>query len=187
MSRPMKIASKGVILLFLLGMHLVIYQNCGTYEAANNPLTGAYDNSTSACVGLACGIDAEALEISMGNSEYYVQKPAAGVAKPATCDSTYCFDVSGYCTSAGYSDTVFYIEIQNGAGGKILNATRTSVSCDPMGRFRILVNIPVDYAAYDFNSQYSLFVTMKAIDDYGNEIDNPRGTNRKVVSIRSFQ
>lgn len=169
-------AARWVLACCVGAVHLVVYQNCGTYEAANGMTS--VEETASACVGLACGVDAESIEIVSGNSEYKVVRPAPGAVRPAACDATYCVDVAGYCNSGGYPDSVFYFELQNGTQ-QVMPATRTTASCDHMGRFRILIVLPPNFQY----TAHNLFLTMKAIDDKGAEIDNPRGTNRKVVPL----
>ena len=154
----------------------IAFQNCGTYEPVSNPLYGT--TVASSCLGASCTADKSLLEIAIGNGSVIgVQKPAG--ATPTVCDgnNNHCFDVGGYCESGGYDKTEIFIQLD---GPTPFAERSTKMTCDAVGRFHVLVELPMNY---DYTQSYQLRVTLRGVESDGSYSDNPRGINSQVVTL----
>lgn len=158
----------------------IIFQNCAGYQSGVNPLTDTPE--ASECVGVSCKVDLDFVEIQVANAQ------PVGIVKPkgnaqVFCDPTTCVDIAGYCNTAGYPDSKFYYQwkVNNGLIGSKIS---TSVKCDAMGRFRILVNLPSPSVhTFVYENIYAVEISMSVMDEYG-EYENPStGVGSKSVSI----
>ena len=151
------------------------FQNCGSYEPMENPL---YDtDQASICVGLDCASDRELIELVAGNGNVIgIPKPATA---PANCDNndSKCFDVGGFCEDGGFKDNGIFLKLD---GPTPVPEFQTSAKCDGLGRFAVRVELP---ANYDYNQTYQLRVTLRAIDDDGTLLDNPRTINTQLITL----
>jgi hypothetical protein len=169
-----------LMLSLLMATGLIGFQNCGGYQStANNPLYGT--DSASTCSGATCSIDLNSVQIRVENTKpISVRRPASGVT-PTTCDIYTCFDVSGYCDTGGYSDSIFYIELRGTTAGTFAKKS-TGVQCDSTGRFRILVQLPSDF---DRQAIYTLDVMMYVKDENGTMYQNPTGQHKQEITVTS--
>jgi hypothetical protein len=156
-----------------------VFQNCAGYKADFNPL---YDREANlGCMGISCVNDLETLEIRVANQQPIpLDKPVNAALN--FCNSTTCFDVSGYCSTGGYPQSALYYRWYLNRA-PIGPAVRAESGCDSMGRFRVLVEIPRpgDHV-YDFDKVYEVAVTLQVIDG-GIERGNPMGNNVKFISV----
>lgn len=178
-----------IVALFSLGLFgTVVFQNCGSYEPAYNPL---YEQTVaSECIGYSCGTDAGAIELTVANGPRvlvihpYYNPHAAG---STGCTSSTCFDVAGNCETAGYPGSVFYAELQGPTG---IPLTKLNTSCDSYGRYSFRVILPSNFNhgtvsnnTITDNITHKLVVTLKGVDAQGREVDNPTGLNKKSIEV----
>jgi hypothetical protein len=174
----MRQATHLVTLLSLILFSAALFQNCGTYEAANNPLFASDQASVdTSCVGLYCAADLNNIQLSIANQEPVTVRTVAG-GNNGSCDATNCVDVAGYCDPGGYTKNLIYVEIQ----GPSKLAETPATSCRDNGRFRVLVPMPAGFVK---GAIHTLVVTLRVIDSTGKTFDNPSGLNRKQISLTS--
>jgi hypothetical protein len=157
----------------------VVFQNCGGYQSAVNPLTDTPE--ASECVGVSCSVDLEFVEIKIANTQ------PVGVVKPTTtqeyCDPTTCVDIAGYCNTAGYTDSKFYYQwkFDNGVVGP---RVATSMKCDSNGRFRLLIELPRPTVhQFIYENLYAVEITMVVLDGFA-EYENPSaGVGTQTVTV----
>jgi hypothetical protein len=155
------------------------FQNCGGYQPVENPLYTQDYSST--CTGPSCASDLNSVQIKIANSTpISIKRPASNVT-PVACDLYTCVDVAGYCDPAGYSDSVFYVELRS-SNNTGFAKTKTDVKCDGNGRFRILVHLPSNF---DRTALYTLVVTMSVIDASGVEEENPTNLHTQEIPLSS--
>lgn len=155
-----------------------LFQNCGSYQAVDNPL---YDMaSESVCVGLSCSTDISAVQLRVANQEPLIVG-AANTGSYDGCGANQCLDIAGYCDTAGFTQNYIYYELQ---GPTPIALTRSNSTCDAQGRFRLRVPLPGGYQA---SSLHTLVVTLTVVDENGQEQTNPSGLNRNQISVIAEQ
>lgn len=171
---------------FVFGLVIATgFQNCAGYEAANNPL---FDASSVVCIGLACGVNAELIGVSIASEGMiYVRTPNAQPAFgdcSSTTNSLYnadsnCFDVTGYCEAGGFEGSQIWAELK---GSTPVTAYNTGTTCEN-GRYRFLFKLP---AGYNYGAISTLRVTIFGIDSNQAQISNPSGANWQEVGISGY-
>lgn len=163
-----------VFALVLFLTIVVVFQNCAGYQPGENPL---YDQSASStCIGVTCQTDLNAVQIQIMNMDpINLRKTSDGTVPTETCGISSCFEVAGYCDTAGYPGSVFFVEAPG-----LFAQTRTTASCTANGRFKITVAVP---STFKYANLYPLSVWMHVIDDHGVEHANPTGVHRKVIGL----
>lgn len=165
--------------LFFSIVTAVVFQNCGSYEAMDNPLYGS--DLTSTCTGASCPNHDKAIQITIANqAPIALKRPPS--TPPASCNIYNCIDVAGYCDTAGYPNSVFYVELRGPTG---FPEMRTSAKCDSNGRFRILVGPVASH--FDYAALHQLIVTMRGVDEFGDEYDNPTGLHQKQIALTAVE
>ncbi len=145
-----------------------LFQNCGS-AAPDSTLANLSSNQTqcqTANCTAATRTGSNRLEISIKNPDplFIIKTESA-------------FDIGGYCNSGGFSQTRLYYSL---AGPTPVAQTMASTSCDAMGRFHILVRLPVNYV---YGQLYTLTVLLRGIDATSNEVDSPLGLNQRELNI----
>ncbi len=170
-----------LVSIFAISLSLaVVFQNCGTYQTGINPLTD--DREEAECIGVSCKLDLEFVELVVANAQ------PIGIKKPTTtpkfCDPSTCFDLAGYCNTAGYKQSYIYYQwrLNNSLIGQRIT---TGLGCDSMGRFRILVQIPPPQShTFNYGDLYSVEVSMTVVDENDVEQGNPTaGVSTKLVPV----
>lgn len=142
----------------------LVFQNCGTYQAAS--VYDTFSDGASLCTGSECATNPESILLALGNADPERLLP-----------TDTAFDVGGYCDPAGYPENRIYYQIQGPTPSQpqVLNN-----ACDDLGRFQIRVTLPGNY---DFASIHSLVVNLRGVSEEGEEVDNPLGLNRRQLNL----
>lgn len=171
----------GVLVLALLsGSLLVTFQNCGSMEAAYNPL---YDEAPSTgCMGITCNQDIQFVAFKTSVSGVMID-PKQTTSSGSVCDNSTCFDLGGWCETGGFPRSVFYYQWTL-SGQATSQPVRTVSTCDSNGRFQVQVKVPFDQ--FDWTKTHNLRLYMTVVDDNGVEQANPTGQAdwSYVVSVR---
>ncbi len=179
MRQNMKRVTQAMVLVSLGLVMGVGFQNCGSYQALDNPL---YDQaSQSVCIGLACGMDTSLIKLTISNDTISV---AATAAMPAMCDGndSRCVDVGGYCDTGGFPNNQIYASISGGTVG--LAESPTGALCID-GRYSVKIRLP---DGYDYANLHTLRLTLYGFDNASaNRYTNEIGANRRDVLITSYQ
>ena len=143
-------------------------------EADNNPLY--FSSLTAGCVGATCETDLNKVSFTSSSTVVYLDYRAT--APPATCDSTTCLDLGGFCDAGGYANSIF---IYQWVGS---SEVRTDRVCDEFGRFNVQVKVPLGFSWEVPSATLRLY--MKVIDENGTELKNETGKAELLytVSIR---
>ncbi len=166
------------ISLLLSGSALIIvFQNCGSSESANDPLTTSA--STAVCLGVNCTVDITTAGFSSTVSGILIDRQST-TSNATTCDNTTCFDIGGYCELGGYTKSQFVYQWILGSG-TTLPVVSTTYSCDSNGRYRVLIKIP--YSQYNWGITNQVKVTMQVLDPSGNVLTNPNGTTSFTYTV----
>lgn len=174
------VALAGLFALVSMGfVVLVLFQNCAPLET-ENPL---FDSDMSVgCVGPYCEPTLSAVKFQSTVSGIMID-PKTGSSSASTCDNTTCFDLGGFCDTAGYPGSVFVYQWILG-GVSAIAEVRTAVACND-GRFNVLVKVP--FSSFDWTQAHRLRLYMKVINEEGVELVNPTGTAEwtYIVTVRT--
>lgn len=158
---------RAVVLAVLTMGGVLSFQNCGSYQTANNPL---YDHDVLAsCLGASCGQNLNSLTLLIGNTDPVL----------ITRTTERSIDMGGYCDTAGYPDSRIYAEVKNGSTS-VVASYQTSAKCDANGRFHVRIDLP---ATYNYDLAHSIILIFRAVDSTGKEYDHPTGINRREIAL----
>ncbi len=152
------------------------FQNCSTYQADNNPL---FDEASSVCIGLACGMDTSLLKLAIANDASVAVHQLS--SQPTSCNGNdaRCVDIAGYCDDGGFPNNQIWASI---AGGSVNVAEfNTGATCVD-GRFSTQIVLP---AGYDYANVHTLGLTIYGLnasstDKFSNETS---GNHREVYLV----